>query len=389
MELNTSPAVRGASLQITTCAEDPAGPSPMIVTDLGSLRIPVVYTGVALAVPAEAAAEGGAGTIFATPEDILAADEGSRDVADGGSRTMVSVSFLVLGTDSLEGALSHLDDELVSPAELICFVQNSFIMPVPRRLGAPCSFGGSVGGRRNATGRRWLAVRGRTRAATSCSGPASSSEAPGSCEGTWRPRQRGCAAAGQASNAAGGSGDTAILGDPLGALRNAGPSQVGETPGVLGVAAGAIDSAAALRDARAMLGRGTRESGSPPGRGTDEGTLSTPVGLVGGPPPGLPVPRRPPAVRAPRPEQQPQHGQQLPTATALSREGALLGRLVDLVENRSGRGESRAELFGLGAGAAGSAEDYEAAAETCAARACGGKAMLRHGLKIHPRNPRK
>ena len=106
------------------------------MTDLGSLGIPVAYTaeGVALAVPAEAAAEGGAGTIFAAPEDIPAADEGSWDVADGGSRTMVSVSFLVLGTDSLEGALSHLDDELVSPAELICFVQDSFIMPVPRRL---------------------------------------------------------------------------------------------------------------------------------------------------------------------------------------------------------------------------------------------------------------
>ena len=110
MELNTSPAVRGASLQITTCAEDPAGPSPMMVTDLGSLGIPV---GVALAVPAEAAAEGGAGTIFAAPEDIPAADKGSWDVADGGSRTMVSVSFLVLGSDSLEGALSHLDEELI------------------------------------------------------------------------------------------------------------------------------------------------------------------------------------------------------------------------------------------------------------------------------------
>ena len=68
-----------ASLQITTCAEDPAGPTPMIVTDLGSLEIPVAYTadGVALAIPAEAAAEGGAGTIFAPPEDIPAADEGS------------------------------------------------------------------------------------------------------------------------------------------------------------------------------------------------------------------------------------------------------------------------------------------------------------------------
>ena len=136
MELSASPVARGASLQITTCAEDTAGPLPMIVTDLGSLGIPVAYTadGVALAIPAEAAAEGGTGTIFAPPEDIPAADEGSRDVADGGSGTMVLVSFLVLGADSLEAALSHLDDELVSPAELICFVPDSFIMPVVRRL---------------------------------------------------------------------------------------------------------------------------------------------------------------------------------------------------------------------------------------------------------------
>ena len=81
-----------------------------------------------------------------------------------------------------------------------------------------------------------------------------------------------------------------------------------------------------------------------------------------GPLPGLPAPWRPPAAGAPRPGQQPQHGQHPPAATAFSGEGGLLGRLVDLLENRSGRGESRAELFGLGAGAVGSAEDYEAAA---------------------------
>ena len=38
------------------------------------------------------------------------------------------------------------------------------------------------------------------------------------------------------------------------------------------------------------------------------------------------------------------------------------GGLVDLLESRSRRGESRAELFGLGAGAVQSADDYEAAA---------------------------
>ena len=93
------------------------------------------------------------------------------------------------------------------------------------------------------------------------------------------------------ASGAGGSaaGGTAILGDPLGALRGAGPSQAEGTPGVLGVTAGPIDSAAALRDARAMLGRGTRESGGAPGRGAGE---ETPVGLVGGPPPGLPRRRR-------------------------------------------------------------------------------------------------
>ena len=66
----------------------------------------------------------------------LRAARRSWDVADGVSGTIVfvSLSFLVLGTDSLEAALSHLDDELVSPAELICFVPDSFIMPVPRRL---------------------------------------------------------------------------------------------------------------------------------------------------------------------------------------------------------------------------------------------------------------
>ena len=179
----------------------------MIVTDLGSLGIPVAYTaeGVALAVPAEAAAEGGAGTIFAAPEDIPAADEGSWDVADGRSRTMVSVSFLVLGTDSLEGAPSHLDDELVSPAELICFVQDSFIMPVARRLleawerhvPSEVQMEGGVTPREEG-GWQFEDARERPPRAR---GPASSSEALGSCKGTWRPRQRGCAAAGQASNA--------------------------------------------------------------------------------------------------------------------------------------------------------------------------------------------
>ena len=122
MELRASPVAGGASLQITTCAGDPAGPSPMIVADLGSLGIPVACTadGVALVIPAEAAAEGGAGTIFAPSEDIPAADEGSWDVADGDRGTMVSVSF--------EAALSHLEDELVSPAEVICFVPDSFII---------------------------------------------------------------------------------------------------------------------------------------------------------------------------------------------------------------------------------------------------------------------
>ena len=143
---------------------------------------------------------------------------------------------------------------------------------------------------------------------------------------------------------------------------------------MLGVTAGPIDSAAALRDARAMLGRGTRESGGgAPRRGTGEGTLGAFVCLVGDPPPGLPAPRRPPAARAPRPGQQPQHGQHPPAATASSEEGALLGRLLDLLESRSGRGESRAELFGLGAGAVGSADDYEAAAGSLlrVAGACG------------------
>ena len=136
MELSASPVPRGPSLQITICVEESVGPSTMIVTDLGSLGIPVAHTadGVALAIPAEAAAEGGAGTIFASPEDIPAADEWSWDVTDGDRGTMVSVSFLALGTDSLEVGLSHLDDKLVSTAELICFVPDSFIMSVPRRL---------------------------------------------------------------------------------------------------------------------------------------------------------------------------------------------------------------------------------------------------------------
>ena len=80
--------------------------------------------------------------------------------------------------------------------------------------------------------------------------------------------ERGIPASGAGGSTAGG---TAILGDPLGALPGAGPSQAGGTPGVLGVTAGPIDSAAALRDTRAMLGWGTRESGGAPGRGAGEG----------------------------------------------------------------------------------------------------------------------
>ena len=91
------------------------------------------------------------------------------------------------------------------------------------------------------------------------------------------------------ASAAGGSaaGDTAILGDPLGALRNAGPSQVGETPGLLGVAAGPIDSAA--RPARCTCHAGP---GHPRKRWSSwardgGGDMSAPVGLVGGSPPGF------------------------------------------------------------------------------------------------------
>ena len=144
MELSASPVARGASPQITTCAEDPAGPTPMIVTDLG-IGIPVAYTaeGVALAIPAEAAAEGGAGTIFAPPEDIPAADEGSWDVADGVSGTMVSVSFLVLRTDSLEAAVaSRRRAGVACRAHLLCPGQHHHARPsvVGRGLGAPRSF---------------------------------------------------------------------------------------------------------------------------------------------------------------------------------------------------------------------------------------------------------
>ena len=271
---------------------------------------------------------------------------------------MVSVSFLVLGTDSLEGALSHLDDELVSLAELICFVQDSFIMPVPRRLleawerhvPSGVQMEGGVTPREEGG---WQFEDARERPPRARAPPARAKR-PAVAKGRGGPvseavqqrvkpptQARNIAEIRQLlgerfdeigrrmtalerfipASAAGGSvaGDTAILGDSLGALRSAGLSQVGETPGVLGVAAGPIDSAATLRDARAMLGRGTRESGGPPGRGTDEGILSAPVGLVGGPPPGLPVPRRPPAVRAPRPEHQPQHGQAIADRNRLFR----------------------------------------------------------------------
>ena len=323
MELNTSPATRGASLQITTCAEDPAGPSPMIVTDLGSLGFPVAYTaeGVALAGPAEAAAEGGAGTIFAAPE---AHSCGGRGVMGRGGRRQSHD-----GLSELLGAgygvarrcpfAPRRRAGFACRAYLLCPGQLHHARPsaTARGVGAPCSSRDSDGGWRNG----WAVL-----------GPPARAKRPA----VARPRQPPTQAQNIAetrqllgerfdeigrrmtalerfipASAAGGSaaGDTATLGDPLGALRNAGPSQVGETPGVLGVAAGPIDSAAALRDARAMLGRGTRESGGPPGRGTDELTLSAPAGLVGGPPPG---------VRSLRLEQQPQHGQQLPTATAFS-----------------------------------------------------------------------
>ena len=209
---------------------------------------------------------------------------------------MVSVSFWVLGTDSLEAALSHLDDELVSPAELICFVPDSFIMPVPRRLfeawerhvPSEVQMEGSVtpredGGwefedarerpsRAHAPSARAKRrqVRGDVAApsATPCSRGSSrqrkrrtsrkfdSSSASGSTRSGRRMTalERGIPASGAGGSAAGG---TAILGDPLGALRGAGPSQAGGTLGVLGVTAGPVDSAATLRDARAMLGRGT------------------------------------------------------------------------------------------------------------------------------------
>ena len=190
---------------------------------------------------------------------------------------MVSVSFLVLGTDSLEGAPSHL----VSLAELICFVQDSFIMPVPRRLleawerhvPSEVQMEGGVTPREeggwqfeDARERRPRARAPPARVAKGRGGPVSEAvqqrvKPPTQAQNIAEIRQllgerfdeigRRMTALERfiPASAAGGSaaGDTAILGDPLGALRNAGPSQVGETPGVLGVVAGPIDSAAALR----------------------------------------------------------------------------------------------------------------------------------------------
>ena len=122
-----------------------------------------------------------------------------------------------------------------------------------------------------------------------------------------------------------------------------------------GVTAGPIDSSAALGDARAMLGRGTRESGGAPGRGAGEGTLGALVGLVGEPPPGLPALLRPPAARAPRPGQQPQHGQHPPAATASERELCWGGLSICW---RAVPDEEKVTPSFSG----GSADDYEAAA---------------------------
>ena len=222
-------------------------------------------------------------------------------------------------------------------AHLLCPGQLHHARPsaAVRGVGGPCSFRGADGGQRNAAGRRRLGVRGRTRAAILCSCPAGSSEAPGRCAGTWRPHQRHRAAAGQAANAsAEHRGDSTA---PRRAVRR--DREEDDGPGARhsgvrcrwisgrrhrdsrrsarctarrGAVAGWRDSGRAGGDCRSDRFRGRparctchagrgypgerRCSGA---RRRGEGTLGALVGLVGGPPPGLPAPRRLPAARAP------------------------------------------------------------------------------------------
>ena len=107
------------------------------------------------------------------------------------------------------------------------------------------------------------------------------------------------------------------------------------------MAAGPIDSAAALRDARAMLGRGTRESGGPPG------LARLLVGLLSH------AGRR--QYRAPRPERRPQHGSNCRPQPPFPRKELCW-------DDRRSAWRTVPDEERVAPRTAGSAEDYEAAA---------------------------
>ena len=379
----------GEELVIVTCAEDPELPSLLLVNDLGCLGAAVDRSSgsLVLAVPATAADSGSA--LFTAAVEVTVADEGSWSragaaggaaegaAAAGGVEELVRVCFFKLAGGAIEEGVRLLDADLVKPQELVCFVPDSFRVPVAAQLVEAWRLaeGGGTRGRRGRGAPPQPGRRGRGRG--SAGGRQGRGQAPGA-PGPATPRTvaglaqyleekfnsiegrlNSVESQGRAGMQAPGAAPPPGASPPASQGRDlrSGPVAGVGVSGLLGVASSSVDGAAALAQARQLLGVGdgrpsTSGFGDHAGGANVSSRLGPPPGLGAGAGGGL-------GGLGARPAETVPEGPGGPAAGGAGQD-ELLARLVAALEARnSGGGVGLGEMFGLPSGSAGSVAEYE------------------------------
>jgi hypothetical protein len=341
-------------LELVTCAEDPDLPNLVVVTDLGCMGVPIVWTpdGLVLAVPAGA---GQIGEHSSGPHQVPLAEEGTWLMGDGEAE-QVGVSYFKLGIESVGTGITPLDTNSIEPSELTCFVSETFLVPVSRALLETWKgIAAQQGGARTPDARRGPPQprgRGRGRAATRARGGRGVSPTTSRSVASLAKMldERLTKIEGRLGTVETGGGGGAAV-----AAASGSPTTSPTGPSLMGVAGAPPTGAGPLAEARRLLGLGDMSSASavPVGGRLGGALAAVPPSLSASPacgaPPGLGLNSTPgPQATGVTP------------ATPPDGQEALLQRLVLALEGRSSSGTQALELFGLGGGGASTSAEYEA-----------------------------
>ena len=310
----------GGFLGIVSCSESVEAPTLLSVTDLACLGIPVIWetNGLVVAVPATVVPT--ESETFSPVVEVPSAEEGTWEVpAEGVAQGVCRLAFFVMGKESIESGLEVLWGGELDPADYVCFVEDSFIVP--------CAGEVLLAWRKQQQARR-PAGRGRGRVLPGakrgrCRGPG---EADSSGKAGAKPvketgrrtvaglekllEEKLAGLEDRLKHVEGGTARTGVgVGPPsqspmqVGVVAEPTAERAGSGPGggaggstMLGVGGSRVDSQDALAQARKLLGVGATQSGG------GLGSLGAPPGLSKGLAGGTETPKAPRETAAEGPE---------------------------------------------------------------------------------------